>query len=351
MSYLWTNIRHNLRTLHHFPLSELAGSLGDMGTLLPILVAMSKTNTISLPSTLIFSGLWNLLSGIIFGIPIVTQPMKAIAATSLHAQLTLQETMAAGLGVAAVVLLLSVTGLLTRLATLIPIPIIKGIQLGAGLSMILAAGRTLMKLDLSSQQWYDNNFWTLGAFVVLYGTSRYPHKVPFAILVFVLGVMVSGVRLQLGGEPLPSWGWEGLQVTVPSSMDFARGFGVAGLGQVPLTVLNSVVAVRYLSQDLLPEKRPPGIAALGVSVGVMNLVGCWFGAMPVCHGRSRSGGVCGLGGADEGQGLVGWRGSIGSARARGVRSWRSDCLRLWWDLCSGAHSRVCSSASQAAYSV
>lgn len=33
----------------------------------------------------------------------------------------------------------------------------------------------------------------------------------------------------------------------------------------------------------MPE-FPVGVTALGLSVAAMNLVGCWFGAMPVCHG-------------------------------------------------------------------
>ena len=56
-----------------------------------------------------------------------------------------------------------------------------------------------------------------------------------------------------------------------------------GLPQLPLTALNSVVAVCQLSGDLFPSKeaRPAFVAA---SVGLMNLVGPWLGALPCCHG-------------------------------------------------------------------
>ena len=56
-----------------------------------------------------------------------------------------------------------------------------------------------------------------------------------------------------------------------------------GLPQLPLTALNSVVAVCQLSGDLFPgrEARPALVAA---SVGLMNLVGPWLGALPCCHG-------------------------------------------------------------------
>ena len=62
------------------------------------------------------------------------------------------------------------------------------------------------------------------------------------------------------------------------------------LGQLPLTTLNSIIAAAALSSDLLAAQlatfsaRTPSAAAIGASVAVMNLVGCWFGAMPVCHG-------------------------------------------------------------------
>ncbi|KAH6631045.1 hypothetical protein B0J18DRAFT_422950 [Chaetomium sp. MPI-SDFR-AT-0129] len=64
----------------------------------------------------------------------------------------------------------------------------------------------------------------------------------------------------------------------------------AALAQLPLTTLNSVIAVSALSADLLPDVPPPSVTALGLSVAAMNLVGCWFGAMPVCHG---AGGLAG----------------------------------------------------------
>lgn len=34
----------------------------------------------------------------------------------------------------------------------------------------------------------------------------------------------------------------------------------------------------------------PSATSLGLTVAIMNLVGCWFGCMPVCHG---SGGLAG----------------------------------------------------------
>jgi hypothetical protein len=65
------SFNNNWECILHAPLGELAGSLGDLGTLLPIMVAMTAAQTISLTSTLVFSGVWNVLSGTFFGVPIV----------------------------------------------------------------------------------------------------------------------------------------------------------------------------------------------------------------------------------------------------------------------------------------
>lgn len=63
-------------------------------------------------------------------------------------------------------------------------------------------------------------------------------------------------------------------------------FFEASIGQIPLTLLNSVIAVSKLADDLFPERRKPvvGVNGVAVSVGAMNLIGMWFGSVPFCHG-------------------------------------------------------------------
>jgi hypothetical protein len=67
---------NNIATLKASPLAEISGSLGDLGTLLPLMIALAINNSISLSTTLVFSGLWNILTGVVFGIPLPVQPMK-----------------------------------------------------------------------------------------------------------------------------------------------------------------------------------------------------------------------------------------------------------------------------------
>jgi hypothetical protein len=190
--------------------------------------------------------------------------------------------MSAGFTVSGVVLIFSITGMLRWFTRTIPIPVVKGIQVGAGLSLVLSAGSSLLQpLGWISPSWADNLFWSLFAFIVLLITQK-TFRFPYALVIFILGVVLS-LRIA-GPNHLPTLRMWHPEVFVPSLEDFKTGSLDAGLGQIPLTTLNSIIAVSYLSADLLPNLPAPTVTAMGISVAGMNLIGCWFGAMPVCHG-------------------------------------------------------------------
>ncbi|KAK7972970.1 hypothetical protein PG996_007192 [Apiospora saccharicola] len=288
--------RNNATTLRRSPLSEISGALGDLGTLLPLMIALAINGSISLSTTLVFSGMFNLITGVVFGIPLPVQPMKAIAAAAIASHTSLRETMAAGSITSIIVLVLSLTGLLQWFTRVIPVPVIKGIQFGAGLSLIISAGTSLLQpLPWFIPQPLDNRIWAIAAFILLIATLRMP-RFPYALLVFFAGVIMAFVIIltdHLGFEHhdhhphasrhhhLPWFGIWRPYFVMPDWTENAVGMGIA---QLPLTTLNSVIAASALAADLLPELPAPSVTALGTSVAVMNLFGCWFGAMPVCHG-------------------------------------------------------------------
>ncbi|OJJ48724.1 hypothetical protein ASPZODRAFT_130842 [Penicilliopsis zonata CBS 506.65] len=273
----------NLAVFRRQPVSEISGSLGDLGTFLPLALALAANNTVSLSSTLIFSGLFNIVTGLVFGIPLPVQPMKAIAAVAIARGFSNGEIASAGLLVAGCIFVFSVTGLLRWFTNVIPVPVIKGIQVGAGLSLIIAAcGTLLSSLGWAGPSWADNLVWAIVAFLCLLVCGVY-RTFPYALVVFVVGLLFAIIRSVVATD-LPSLVFWRPYVVVPSPAEFATGAVDAGLGQIPLTTLNSVVAVVYLAADLLPEVRTPTVTAIGLSVAAMNLLGCWFGAMPVCHG-------------------------------------------------------------------
>lgn len=76
LAYLRHLNHHNATTLRSAPLAEVSGALGDLGTLLPLMIALAAQGSIKLGSTLVFSGIFNILTGLLFGIPLPVQPMK-----------------------------------------------------------------------------------------------------------------------------------------------------------------------------------------------------------------------------------------------------------------------------------
>ncbi|KAJ5094829.1 hypothetical protein N7456_010690 [Penicillium angulare] len=274
---------HNVQTFKRNYVNEISGSLGDLGTFLPLAIALAVNGTVSLASTLIFSGVYNILTGLFFGIPLPVQPMKAIAAVAIARNFSNGSIAAAGIFVGACILIFSVTGLLRWFANVIPIPVIKGIQVGAGLSLVITAcSGTLAHLGWVTPSWADNRIWAVAAFVALTVTNIY-RRVPYALAVFAVGLLFAVIRTALAGH-LPAFETWHPFVVLPTPHQWRIGAIDAGIGQIPLTTLNSIVAVVHLSHDLLPNVKTPSITHIGLSVAGMNLLGCWFGAMPVCHG-------------------------------------------------------------------
>ncbi|KAL1916579.1 uncharacterized protein VTP21DRAFT_5770 [Calcarisporiella thermophila] len=282
-------IRERFRSFsHNFTLQELSGGLGDLGTLIPILISLVVTNNVSLTSSLFFGGLWNVVSGVQFRIPMCVQPMKAIASVALATKMSPAEIGAAGLGVSAVVAFLGLTRTIRLVSHWTPIAVIKGIQLGVGLNFVITSV-DLVKQSNSWTQWHDNYEWALVSFLFVI-FNYYNTRVPSALVLFALGLILAGVRLATIGGDVPSIGiYNPFVVTVPTATEFKNAFLNASLGQIPLTTLNSVIALAVLSQELFP-KRPAGTVSIATSIGFMNIIGCFLGSIPYCHG---SGGLAG----------------------------------------------------------
>lgn len=276
----WKPFRHTRLDLH-----EIAGSLGDMGTFLPLLVGMAVQNGLDFAAALFFAGLFNIITGVTFSIPMAVQPMKAIAAVALTKGLTVPQILAAGATVSLVILVLGVTGLIDWLNRIVPKSVVRGLQLALGLALLIKG----MQMVAGTNVWFGPDSYLTGllaALVVL--LLFFSRKIPAALVLFGAGLLLAvwthpEVVGSLGfGFTLPSW-------TPPAWNDFVMAFPKAALPQIPLTTLNSVIAVCALSADLFPDRRaePRKVA---ISVGMMNLVACWFGGMPMCHG---AGGLAG----------------------------------------------------------
>ncbi len=258
---------------------ELGGALGDMGTFIPILVGMVTVCGLNAGSALFFAGFFNLITGFIFGIPLAVQPMKAIGTIAINEGLTVNQILAAGIVTSAVVFLLGVTNLIGFLNKHIPLSVVRGLQLGLGLLLIIKGVK--MVNDTNTIFGFDSI--AVGAFcglLVLF--LFFSKKFPGALIVFAIGFLFLFLRTP---NILEGFNYE-LSIprfVIPYKDDFISGTLKAAIPQIPLTTLNSVIAVCALSWDLFPKKGAD-TRRMATSVGLMNLIGCWFGAMPMCHG-------------------------------------------------------------------
>ncbi|KAI5462699.1 hypothetical protein BGZ63DRAFT_355688 [Mariannaea sp. PMI_226] len=290
MAHSWIELlrrrnRYNIDTFRAQPWAEVSGSLGDLGTLLPLMIALAAQGSIDLGSTLVFSGIFNILTGMVYGVPLPVQPMKAIAAASIseRGDSSMGVVTAAGQWVGAAVLLMSVTGILRAAVSFVPVPVVRGIQVGAGLSLIIGAGSSMLKPLHWIHPALDNRIWALVAFLVLIGTQKL-QRFPYALLFFILALVFAFIELVASDHSLPWFHVWRPHFVLPRW--FAHNLSALwmAIGQLPLTTLNSIIAVCALSQDLLPNVPTPSVSSVGISVGLMNLTATWFGGMPVCHG-------------------------------------------------------------------
>lgn len=267
-----------------FSLIEFSGGLGDLGTFIPLVIGVSTVSGMDISIILIFAGIFNILTGLLFGQPIPVQPMKAIAAVAITEQLLPAEIAAAGLLAGAIIFVLAITGVIEKIEHLIPKSLIRGIQLGIGLKLALKGIEFIIGTPITGL----NSISTAIVFGLLIILLKRIKNFPAALMLFLSGLIVLFIPtpslLNEVSFSLPSF-----SVVVPTMDNWMTGFARGTLPQIPLTILNSVFAVCILSGDLFPDKKISS-KKMAASVGLMNIIGCGFGGLPVCHG---SGGLAG----------------------------------------------------------
>lgn len=265
-----------------FDRNEWAGAVGDLGTDLPLLVGMLLATDLEAASVLILFGAMQVLTGVVYRLPMPVQPLKAIAAIVIAQKISAGVLYGAGLAIGVVVLFLALVGLLNWLGRVVPKCVIRGVQVGLGLQLASVA---LQQFVFSSPP----GSLILGAIgaaiaLALLGNRRFPA----GLILICLGIAIGGWALWNAGASVP------VRIAlpeprVPSLSDVLTGFLVLSLPQLPLSLANSMLATRQLVQDLFPERKV-SLKRIGVTYAAMNLVCPFFGGVPVCHG---SGGMAG----------------------------------------------------------
>ena len=263
---------------------EISGSLGDMGLFVPLLVGMATTCGLNFAVALLFAGIFNFMTGLLFAIPMAVQPMKAIAAVAITNKFTTPQILAAGVVTGAVILLLGATNLLQFVMRYVPKSVVRGLQLSLGLALMLQAAQ----MSVQGRPWLGGDSIVVGLIGFLFLFVASARSWPGALWLFAAGlVLAAAAHREALAQISLGFGGFALQKFAPG--DWWIAARDAAIPQIPLTCLNSVVAVCALSRDLFPQ-RSASERPVAISVGLMNLIGCPLGAMPMCHG---AGGLAG----------------------------------------------------------
>lgn len=91
---------------------ELAGALGDLGTLLPIAIAMVLFNGLNALGLFLSIGVFYVVSGLYFGITVPVQPMKVIGAYAIATAMSAEQIMASVLLMGVFLLIVGLTGVM-----------------------------------------------------------------------------------------------------------------------------------------------------------------------------------------------------------------------------------------------
>ena len=273
---------------------ELAGSLGDLGTLLPIVIGMILINKLSPTTVFLAFGLFYLMTGYYFRLPIPVQPLKAVGAIAIAYPNQITESVigASGILFGLILLVLSLSGTLDRVAKLFTQPVVRGIQLALGL-IFLRKGIELIttqNLFLSGVNGHFSEYQiNLGIGVLVFAivlllidNKRIPAALAAVGFGIISGLVLGGLQNQsLGVGPTP------VHLISPSLHDFWTAFIMLILPQIPLTIGNACVGTADACTSLFPDspllsKTTAGKFAL--TMGIANVPAGLLGAVPMCHG-------------------------------------------------------------------
>lgn len=275
-----------------FDRMELVGSLGDLGTLLPLVVGMIVLNQMLATNVLVTVGLFYILSGLYFGVPAAVQPMKVIAAYAIAAGMTPQQIVSAGVWMGVLVLLLGVTGLIGIIRSYTPQSVVRGIQLAVGVVLLIQGLKLMMAPDPNLAVQTIGPMSTgllLGAVGLVLTLLLLENKrLPAALVLIVLGIAV-GV---LFGKPLDreafAWGFHlprPLPYGWPGWHDLVWVIPVLVLPQLPVTIGNAIISNTDLTHEYFAEKADRVTnRSVSISQGLANLASFLLGGIPMCHG-------------------------------------------------------------------
>jgi len=259
-----------------FNLRELAGSMGDFGTLFPLAIGYIVSCGLNPSGFLVMMGLSNIVTGLVYKLPMPIEPMKVLAVVAIAQNWTPSMVYASGFAMGIVWIIFALTGIMDFIAKITPKSVIRGIQLSLGLLLAFQALKMLQ------------GGWILGIVsIIIVLVLRQNKYAPAAIVLMLLGLVAMLVKGHIQQLNYPAFAFPTL--TTFTLKEVWDSLLKGGFAQVPLTAANAVIATSILIKKYWPD-RPVSERKLSLNMGIMNLITPFFGGMPLCHG---AGGLAG----------------------------------------------------------
>lgn len=284
-----------------FGRNEVTGALGDSITVLPIVVSLALLTPLSLSHTLVAFGAFQILWGVVYGIPLSVEPMKALAGLAIAGTISLGELVAAGLLAGIVLLVAGRTGIVSAIERLVGVPVVRGIQLAVGLLLIVTG------IELAA----ESPIVALAAIGVVAVVTLAGYRDASTLVVMGLGGVAA---VAIAGIPTPAL--PELTAFAGGGPSFTRGALEGAAAQLAMTVGNAAVATALLCSDLFD--RDVSADRLAESMGVMTLAAVPMGGLPMCHGSGGLAGKHAFGARTGGANVILGVGYLGLALVAGV---------------------------------
>ena len=271
---------------------EFAGSLGDLGTMLPLVIALIVVNGMNAVNVLITIGIFYIISGLYFKVTVPVQPMKIISAYAIAMGLTPLQIVSASLWMGIFILLLGVTGLIHLIGKYTPKSTVRGVQLAGGTLLMVKGLQFIIQPDpnLAIQSIFSIN---IGIFIGILGVIitflfLENKKIPAAVLVVFGGILV-GILI---GKPIKTEEIE-IGLNLPSFMPYGMStwndllliIPLVVLPQIPMTIGNAVIAQVETSKQLFGDRaKKMSYRSISNSQGIASIVSFFWGGIPMCHG-------------------------------------------------------------------
>ncbi len=269
------------------------GALGDLGVLLPLEAALIAVNGLNPTTTLLGVGVIYILSGHYFRLPMPVQPLKALAALAIAHQSPPSLIAAAALLMAGALFFLSATKGIRLLEKIVPLPVVRGVQIGLGFLLLRSAYQMVFQKPflLNGHQGYLNvvglavpagALLGLGSVVLLLLLLRVK-SIPAALVIAAVGI--GAALLTMGDATIWKLGPAPLSIDLPSASDFWPALVLLVVPQLPLTLANSVIATADAAKAYFGDgakRATPTRIALSIALG--NLWAGLSGGLPNCHG-------------------------------------------------------------------